>query len=819
MYDHSVKDTHTMQDGDATTTTDDNLACQDANHCRQGGATESTAQVNCCQGVTHTSSNNNNNQQNINTESSQDPFNQPGLPPLQREMSIECVEPANSFQKPKSVSSTSDKLEEDEQDDYEHCSSDQEADATERVQQLFGLTSTERLIAEYPCYLLRLVTLPGWLYITNQGLCFYAALPGKKDDLRKTGYLFRKSHRKSPLSQRSYFQLKNNVLSWYNSAEDKYEPIDSIDLKQAIDVQDSTTRKFGFRVVGERRDWAFAADSDVSKKEWMDELRRAVFIARNSGNSVRIVLPFARIAKINRTFAFKFAEYIRVKLSHKNDMDNLDDEYYFSFFPDIDKAYRQIEKLWQAQTRTPGVRFEQNISEDNSAESSPFPSLDNVFSNASGMSAMIIGALTNPTSLWTSNGNNKAKHRNTDSSGAASTAQQENNEETSSSRRSTLSSGTDEPRNNEEPVSPAPYSTLALNSDDTVRQKQRNSWSFGWLSSAPTSPLPETPLQQVPQLTLPNVSTQQVIEPPSESKSGSTTTRNTNNVPPTLNPGQTEAAPKKKGRFRSKSTASIKQIARSTLGLTTSPIPTTTTTGSATATHPNKEPQQQNQQSQPQSPSSPKYSLQHSSTTSSSGETNHSVESSSSGGSGSSSSSGSSNGKLLLSPTKTRHIRSSSFGSGLKKHIRTPSNSDLHALLSSATSIQKLQHQATTTTQLQSAWIAPQLRNVLQQTSMPPKSSSLQDTATTDMDESQKRLAEHKLHETFPMLGDSEKVVAAFSSALWRTLPYYGRLYFTSNYVCFYSKVLAGRQKVAGYTHCRYYSSTTIQKSRLLPPS
>ena len=58
----------------------------------------------------------------------------------------------------------------------------------------------------------------------------------------------------------------------------------------------------------------------------MDELRRAIFIARNSGNSVRIVLPFSRISNINRSFAFKFAQYIRVKLSHKNDLDNLDDE-------------------------------------------------------------------------------------------------------------------------------------------------------------------------------------------------------------------------------------------------------------------------------------------------------------------------------------------------------------------------------------------------------------------------------------------------------------------------------------------------------------
>lgn len=41
---------------------------------------------------------------------------------------------------------------------------------------------------------------------------------------------------------------------------------------------------------------------------------------------------------------------------------------------------------------------------------------------------------------------------------------------------------------------------------------------------------------------------------------------------------------------------------------------------------------------------------------------------------------------------------------------------------------------------------------------------------------------------------------AAFGSALWRTLPYYGRLFITHTHICFHSKVLAGRQRVSGLT-------------------
>ncbi|KAI9318700.1 hypothetical protein BX666DRAFT_1930806, partial [Dichotomocladium elegans] len=52
--------------------------------------------------------------------------------------------------------------------------------ASERIHSMFGLPSHERLLGEFPCYLLRIVTLPGWLYLTEHTLCFYAALPGKE---------------------------------------------------------------------------------------------------------------------------------------------------------------------------------------------------------------------------------------------------------------------------------------------------------------------------------------------------------------------------------------------------------------------------------------------------------------------------------------------------------------------------------------------------------------------------------------------------------------------------------------------------------------
>lgn len=61
----------------------------------------------------------------------------------------------------------------------------------------------------------------------------------------------------------------------------------------------------------------------------MDDLRRAMFMAKNSGNSVRIVLPFNKMAKVNKTAAFRFAEYIRVKVDQVSDTEDASDEVCF----------------------------------------------------------------------------------------------------------------------------------------------------------------------------------------------------------------------------------------------------------------------------------------------------------------------------------------------------------------------------------------------------------------------------------------------------------------------------------------------------------
>lgn len=69
---------------------------------------------------------------------------------------------------------------------------------------------------------------------------------------------------------------------------------------------------------------------DVQKKyvnmpKRLDELQRAAFMARNTGRSVRIVLPFNKMAQVNKAVAFSFAEYLRIRIADASEFDGQDE--------------------------------------------------------------------------------------------------------------------------------------------------------------------------------------------------------------------------------------------------------------------------------------------------------------------------------------------------------------------------------------------------------------------------------------------------------------------------------------------------------------
>ncbi|KAG0166855.1 hypothetical protein DFQ30_006649 [Apophysomyces sp. BC1015] len=55
-----------------------------------------------------------------------------------------------------------------------------ERSLAEKVQAIFNLESAEYLRAEWSCYIVRSAIVPGYMYLTDQHVCFYASLPSSQ---------------------------------------------------------------------------------------------------------------------------------------------------------------------------------------------------------------------------------------------------------------------------------------------------------------------------------------------------------------------------------------------------------------------------------------------------------------------------------------------------------------------------------------------------------------------------------------------------------------------------------------------------------------
>lgn len=315
-----------------------------------------------------------------------------------------------------------------------------------------------------------------------------------------------------------------------------------------------------------------------------------------------------------------------------------------------------------------------------SLETATFPQEEeDVFGNvSSGMSAMLIGALTSPTSLL---GKRRNHHQQRPRSG------------TQSSQR-TINNGSQE--------------------DDS----KRTSWSFPWFSYTSTSPTA-------------------THSPPTESRQDDTV-----QLPP-VPPGNSGASDessvrssaKKNGRFRSASTASIRQLALHSLGRSNHHQQYTPSGGSSSSTPSEAE----------STVSTSSTSLPPPSTATTPVESN--------------------NGNNNNSGTRTRGRRSGSL-SGLMKHARkvsrgfsphdAPANTDMTP--GTATRVASTAGvPAHKSLRSSSWWISRAFREALQHQDQPV--SGPQEPQEGDEVQYQTQMNE-QLMRTFPMLGDTESVIA-----------------------------------------------------------
>ena len=187
-----------------------------------------------------------------------------------------------------------------------------------KLMEIFRFDEPEEVILEAKCWLLQSVLLMGYMYVTPKHICFYAYLPKRAAAVSKSGYLSKQGKR-NPRYRRLYFELKGDVLSYYESPANKYYPQGSIDLRNAISAavveptdKNQTTAYFTVQIEG--RTYSFKADTMASAKEWVKNIQRAIFRSNNEGDAVKISLPIENIMDIEENPILDCAETVKIRV-------------------------------------------------------------------------------------------------------------------------------------------------------------------------------------------------------------------------------------------------------------------------------------------------------------------------------------------------------------------------------------------------------------------------------------------------------------------------------------------------------------------------
>ncbi|KAL0091342.1 UDP-Glycosyltransferase/glycogen phosphorylase [Phycomyces blakesleeanus] len=227
--------------------------------------------------------------------------------------------------------------------------------------------------SEWPCYIIRSAIVPGFIYLTDKHICFYASLVHSQV---KKNSKYNNAIKMSTSYQRCYFDLKNDVLAWYENAIDNYSPLGKIDLKYAQYVHRSKKRDYGFRINTMTKTWHFQADTEAAVIEWINVFQKAIFKAKNTGSSLKVVIPMENILDIEQPVPIEFQQFLKIRTVGIDDSLVMD-EYYFAYFPDIKKTYDTLIQIWESfQVSTDGTN-----PSPQSQETSPSMSISDIFSD------------------------------------------------------------------------------------------------------------------------------------------------------------------------------------------------------------------------------------------------------------------------------------------------------------------------------------------------------------------------------------------------------------------------------------------------------
>lgn len=248
---------------------------------------------------------------------------------------------------------------------------------SKKLQQVFQLPEDEDLLAEYSSWLFRSVLLKGYVYLTTAHVCFYAFLSNdlvsnhpdrdldEDGEQVKSGFLSRRHPRK--LHQRrivkSWFILKDSILSWYPSSHQPYFPTGQIDLHFCTKLESASPdskHPTQFKLFVSGKVYTFLSDTQQTKDQWVKALRQTIFNCQHHGQNVKIAIPLTAIESVERCDSVQFAQTICLKIKdhvtaqpfvHHPNLSNLtsrelDDvslkDYFFGFLQDSQTPYDSI---------------------------------------------------------------------------------------------------------------------------------------------------------------------------------------------------------------------------------------------------------------------------------------------------------------------------------------------------------------------------------------------------------------------------------------------------------------------------------------------
>ncbi|KAI0651552.1 hypothetical protein C8Q79DRAFT_43404 [Trametes meyenii] len=240
----------------------------------------------------------------------------------------------------------------------------------EKLRDVFELDNIHEVVAEMPCWLLRSVLLQGYMYLTDAYICFFAHLPSREDQILKSGSLFKRAQRTKRWI-RHWFILKNDVLSWYQSASDPYFPHGVVDLRYAISCEPINQKDIRLRT--NQKSIRLSADSVPSRDEWVKAIRKVMLKATNMGNSIKIAIPYPAVVDVERSNAMDFSETIEIKVQDRSS-DLALDSYFFAYFNDLPGALEQIRDAVRAYRTMPSFQHAPTVVDTTIARTPTTPS-------------------------------------------------------------------------------------------------------------------------------------------------------------------------------------------------------------------------------------------------------------------------------------------------------------------------------------------------------------------------------------------------------------------------------------------------------------